>query len=169
MSAGFGGVDHCACESRSLAVCGQELGARHRAGARRGQPSQGLEDGDRHQGRRDSQDVAQQDVSERLVTRCRPIPLLPLPPLGMAEGGVCRSNMSHCWRREEHSTGISGELRSSIFSSPFHSLFPLQSHFRQLCSLRALGGDVWVFWVSLTQAGGSVSACTSGISCSLPS
>ena len=47
MSAGFGGVDHCVCESRSLAVCGQELGARHRAGARRGQPSQGLEDGER--------------------------------------------------------------------------------------------------------------------------
>ena len=47
VSAGFGGVDHCVCESRSLAVCGQELGARHRAGARRGQSYQGLEVGGR--------------------------------------------------------------------------------------------------------------------------
>ncbi|XP_042643025.1 uncharacterized protein LOC122152786 [Tyto alba] len=60
----------------------------------------------------------------------------------MAEGVFCRSNPCHCWRREEQSTGISGVLRTSVFSSPVHSLFPLQSHFRQLGSLAALGGDV---------------------------
>ena len=63
---------------RAAALGCAERSLGHHTGARRGQLNRGLEVGEtggtRHQGKRDSQDVAQEDVPVSLVTRCMSIP-----------------------------------------------------------------------------------------------
>lgn len=63
---------------RAAALGCAERSLGHHTGARRGQLDRGLEVGEtggtRHQGKRDSQDVAQEDVPVSLVTRCMSIP-----------------------------------------------------------------------------------------------